>query len=170
MKLLLTVLVLSAAAFAQLGSNPADDSGTSVAAAAKKSRESKPATAKKVYTDDDLPSSGSVSVVGGATKSAGTPATNDNPAQTQAELDAQWHARIEQQKNHIAVLQDELKVAEANEARSAIPYYEVNNGNPRYAHYKQQADSLRQQIEDAKNALSDLQDEAHKAGANKAYD
>lgn len=174
MKVLLAALCLSAIALAQSGTSATavNDTGTSVADAAKQAREKKTATAKKVYTDDNIPKSGSgVSVVGEKPKP--DPYTNysnqpADPVQDQKATDNQWHAQIETQKARIAELEQQLQVAEANEARSTH-YWEVNP-NPRYAQYKQQVESLKQQIEDAKNQLADLQDKAHKAGANKAYD
>src|SRR3954468_11160480 len=50
MKVVLATLLLGGVAFAQSADNNTD----SVAAVAKKSRETKAATAKKVYTDDDM--------------------------------------------------------------------------------------------------------------------
>ena len=171
MKTLLAVLLLGGLAFAQTSATSADDHPDSVAAAAKKSREAKPATAKKVYTDDDMPSTtGGVSVVGNEAAQPSTTGYNpySDPVRDQKALDAQWQQRISAQKARIVALQQQLQVAEANEAR-ATRYYTVNS-NPNFGKYKEQAESLRQQVENAKKELSDLQDEAHKAGANKAYD
>ncbi len=166
MRLLLAALLLSGLAYGQA----ANDSAESVAAAAKKSREAKAATAKKVYTDDDMPSTnGTVNVVGKDTKAANNSYNPYNdPVRDQKSLDYQWQQRIRMQKDRVSSLEQQLKVAEENAARSAH-YYSVNP-NPNYARYKSQADSLREQLENARKELTDLQDEAHKAGANKAYD
>ncbi len=168
MRWLLAVLLLAGVAFGQAAANAGDENQDSIAAAAKKSREAKPATAKKVYTDDDMPASkGGVSVVGG-NSTAEHHAGPSDVVGDQKTLDVQWQQRIRMQREKIASLQEQLQVAEANEQRTTH-YYTVNP-NPKYAHYKEQADNLRQQIENAKKELSELQDEAHKAGANKAYD
>jgi len=171
MKILFAALCLSALAFAQAGtptgSGGTEDSSTSLTDAAKRSREAKAGTAKKVYTNDDIPSSGGVSVVGGSKQDPFTPPPVD-AVQQQKMTDSQWHSAIAQQKALIANLENQLNVAEQNQAR-ATRYYTVN-GNPRYEKYKEQVDSLKQQIEAAKQQLADTQDEAHKAGADKAYD
>ncbi|ABF40203.1 hypothetical protein Acid345_1200 [Candidatus Koribacter versatilis Ellin345] len=167
MKLVLATLLLGGLAFAQA----ANDNSDSVVAAAKKARETKTATAKKVYTDDDMPSSGgAVSTVGNpdAPTTTNTYNPSNDPVRDQKALDAEWRQRIRQQKDRVSSLEQQLRVADENVSRSSH-YYTVNT-NPNYAHFKQQADNLREQLANAKRDLTDLQDEAHKAGANKAYD
>jgi len=167
MKVVLATLLLGGLALAQ----SADTNTDAVVAAARKARDTKPVAAKKVYTDDDMPSTnGSVSVVGkpADTHASTTYNPSNDPVRDQRALDAQWQQRIHMQKDRVSSLEQQLKVAEENESRSSH-YYTVNP-NPNYARYKQQADSLREQLENAKKELTDLQDEAHKAGANKAYD
>lgn len=87
---------------------------------------------------------------------------------SQAELDAEWHQRIEDQKAPTADREEELKAAEAYLAR-VTQFYEVNL-NPRYEEYKDRVDTAREQIEGAKKTLADLQDDAHRAGVDRAYD
>lgn len=173
MKTFFAALCLSALAFAQAGTNTGstgvEDKTTSLADVAKKSRDAKTATAKKVYDNDTMPTTGGVSVVGA--KSVSQPTYYQQPAdpvRDQKMIDNQWHNQLEGQKAQISNLERQLDVAEKNEAASAH-YYAVND-NQRYTQYKAQVDSLKQQIEDAKKRLADMQDEAHKAGANKAYD
>ena len=159
MKTTLAILCLSAAAFAQ--SQTADNA--SIVDAAKKST-TNTAKAKKVYTNDDLPDSGAVSVVG----KAGTKAKAGDPVRDQAALDRQWQARIQQQKDKIANLQRQLDLAQKSLVYTT--HRDPTKPNPSYAHEKSQIDSLQQQLADANAKLSQLQDEAHKAGADKAYD
>jgi hypothetical protein len=169
-KTLFAVLALASLAVAQPATATADDSFESPAAAARRSREAKTANAKKIYTDDDLPTSGTgVNVVGPsfASRSSDYSSPSD-PVQEQKAIDSQWRNVITQQKARIAELQRQLDDAQRSEARAA--HFYAANPNPRYARYKQQVESLTEQIEDAKHQLVDLQEQAHKAGANKAYD
>jgi hypothetical protein len=158
MKRTLVVLCLAAAAFAQSADN------ASIVNAAKQSS-ANTSKAKRVYTNDDLPTTGEVNVVGKADKPAH--GSND-PVRDQAALDRQWQARIDQQKTKIASLQRQLDLAQKSLSYSTRR--DPIKPNPGYAHEKTQVDSLQQQLADAKDKLSQIQDEAHKAGADKAYD
>lgn len=171
MKVVLVLVCLSVLGCAQDAANsPGDSRATSVAEAARKSRENKPATAKKVYTNDDLPAGGGgVSVVGNQAEAEPSPYRSaSDPVREQKTVDNQWRARIDQQKGQVANLEQQLQTAQENLAR--VTHFYGVNPNPRYARYKDQVESLKQQVESAKKQLTELQDEAHKAGANKAYD
>lgn len=163
MKRTFVILCLSALAFAQSQSPSASDA--SIVDAAKQSRESAAPKAKKVYTNDDLPSDGDVNVVGKVPR--GKHASGD-PVRDQAALDRHWQSRIDQLKAHIADLQRQLDLAQ--KSLSYNTRRDPTKANPGYAGVKTRIDSLQQQIADAKDKLSQLQDEAHKAGADKAYD
>jgi predicted RNase H-like nuclease (RuvC/YqgF family) len=168
MKTLFAILVLCSLALAQ-SAELADDSADSVANAAKKSREAKSATAKKTYTNEDLPTSGAVNVVGpSATHARASNPAGADPVQEQKSINAQWQTAISQQKTRVLELQRQLDVAQQNLASSG--HFYATRPNPNYEHYKQQVDSLTRQVEDAKKQLEELQDQAHKAGADKAYD
>ncbi len=161
MKVLVAVLCMAAAGWAQSG----DDSSKPLGDVARTQRAGKPA-ATKVYTNENMPHSGGISVVGD--KKANAAAAANEPATDQRSIDSQWRQRLDQQKAVIANLEHQLSVAQENERRSTHRY--PIGGNPNYERFKDQIDSLTQQIEDAKKQLADLQDEAHRAGANKAYD
>lgn len=100
------------------------------------------------------------------------------PADDQSKLDAEWKSKIDSQKSKIADLQREYDLTDREFKLSATSYY-ADAGNrlrdqkdfhDKEAAYRDKLASLKQQIDDEKSKLSDLQDQAHKAGANKAYD
>ena len=169
MRTIIAALVLCSLGFAQSAADRSDESSDSVVGAAKKSREAKSATAKKVYTNEDLPKSGTVNVVGPAANNA--PANYGaytDPVRDQKAINSQWQSAINQQRARIAELERQLESAQQDKARSA--HFYATKPNPNYEHYKQLVDSLTQQVEEAKKLLADVQEEAHKAGADKAYD
>jgi hypothetical protein len=161
MRKTLAILCLSAAAFAQ--SQTADNAA--IVDAAKKSTATS-AKAKRVYTDDDLPTTGHVNVLGKDGVKAAKASTD--PVRDQSILDRQWQTKIEQQKALIANLQHQLDLAQ--KVLGYDTHRDPIKPNPAYARRKAQVDLLTQQIADAKDKLSQIQDEAHKAGADKAYD
>ena len=161
MKRTLAILCLGAAAFAQ--SQTADNA--SIVDAAKKSTATS-AKAKRVYTNDDLPDTGAVNVVGKA--GAKAKSGSGDPVREQTALDQRWQAAIQQQKDKIANLQRQLDLEQ--KAIAYTTHIDPIKPNASYAREKAKIDSLQQQIADAKEKLSQIQDEAHKAGADKAYD
>jgi hypothetical protein len=167
MKPIVVALCLSTIAMSQTGS-PApqasmSDTSTSLGDVARKSRAAKPA-ASKVYTNDDLPSSGGLSVVGA--QADAVPVADS--VRDQASIEKRWHTAIAQQKAHIAELERDLAMAKQREAR--VTHYDPMKPNPAYQRYKAQVETLTKQVDEAKKQLADLQDQAHKAGANQSYD
>jgi hypothetical protein len=96
----------------------------------------------------------------------------------QEKIDAEWKSKIDAEKAKIADLQREYDLTDRETRLAATTYY-ADAGN-RLRDQKDFADkeaasrdklaTLKQQIADEKTKLSELQEQAHKAGANKAYD
>jgi hypothetical protein len=93
-------------------------------------------------------------------------------------LNAEWKSKIDAQKAKIASLQREYDLTD-REYKIAVTSYYADAGNrlrdPKDFHdketgYQDKLGTLKQQISDEQAKLSELQEEAHKAGANKAYD
>lgn len=167
MKLLLALVCLGALAFGQSALPSADEPST-LGDAARQARESKSTSSGKVYTNEDLPSDGGINVVGKTAPSRTRRSSQGDPVRDQKALDAKWHIAITQQKNRVADLERQLNVAQLVLAR--VSHYDPINPNPTYVRYKSQVDLLQKQLDDAKVQLADMQDEARKAGADKAYD
>ncbi len=156
------VLLLATAVFAQ------EQSG-SVAEAARKSRAPKEKTAKTVWTNDDL----STTDVPSTRKSAMDPERSQariarEAVEQQKTIDSQWAYVLNQQKQRIADLEQRYQAAK-NAAERTVRRYPIG-ANPRYEQNTAYAESLKKQLDAEKKRLEDLQDQAHKAGANKAYD
>lgn len=96
----------------------------------------------------------------------------------QDKLDAEWKSKIEAQKAKIADAQREYSLTDREYKLAATSYY-ADAGNrlrdqkdfaDQEAKYRDTLSKLKQQIADEQAKLADLQEQAHKAGANKAYD
>ena len=96
----------------------------------------------------------------------------------QEKLDASWKEKLDAQKARIADLKREYDLTERENKVSMTTYY-ADAGNrlrdqkdfmDKENSYREKMTTLQKQIADEQAKLSDLQDEAHKAGANKAYD
>ncbi len=162
MRLAWGVLLLATVALAQ-------EQTTSVAEAARQARAPKEKTAKTVGTNDDL----------STTDVPSNRKANVDPERSQARIardaidkqktiDAQWASVLNQQKARIAELELRYQAAKDTAERS-VRRYPVG-ANPRYEQNTAYAESLKKQLDLEKKRLEELQDQAHKAGANKAYD
>jgi hypothetical protein len=96
----------------------------------------------------------------------------------QDKLDAEWKSKIDAQKAKIADLQREYSLNDREYKLAATSYY-ADAGNrlrdqkdfaDREAKYRDTLATMKQQITDEQAKLADMQEQAHKAGANKAYD
>jgi len=143
---------------AQVGTSSSDGGTTSLGDVARQTRKDNSGHAGKVYTNDDLPKKGGVSVVGSTNPV--TPAKDPEPDAKRNQ--AEWRSALTQQKQRITELEGELTTAENNQARSA---HRLTIGpNPRYEEYANEVESLKQQLADAKQQLTDMQEAARKAG------
>ncbi len=170
------VLILLAGAFA---------AGQSVADAARKNQANKqkdPAkpAAKKVYTDEDMPSAGASASASPAPAATSQPAAAGGGSGDTKWTAEQWRAAIGAMKDRIASFQAQLDEAQRNQ----IAY--ANNGDYCYINGKLvscvefnealkrnqvQLERGRRQLEEAKQKLADLQERCRKAGfGSSVYD
>lgn len=152
------------------------------------------APAKKVWTDDDF---ASTSTPAAPTENAPTEAatkdadkssdkaaaadTKEKKQDTVADtekLNAEWKDKLDAQKGKIADLQREYDLTDREYKLSLTSYY-ADAGNrlrdqkdftEKETTYRSKLGTLKQQLSDEQSKLADLQDQAHKAGANKAFD
>ncbi|ABF40591.1 hypothetical protein Acid345_1589 [Candidatus Koribacter versatilis Ellin345] len=96
----------------------------------------------------------------------------------QKKIDEEWKGKLDAQKQRIADLQREYDLNE-RELKLAQTTYYADAGNKlrdqkdfldKDKASREKLDTLKQQISDEQTKLTDMQDKAHKAGANKAYD
>ena len=165
------------------------------ARAIKKSKSAPAPSAQKVYDNDNLPTAASVSVVGssGSTDAAKTDskaeetssatAASDKKEEPQVKpgqsiderkqaLDA-WKQKLEDQNVKIGSLSHELDILQREYRVKAAEFYADTarrTQNPtgfakEDADYKQKIADKQKAVDDAKTKLSDLQEQARKAGA-----
>lgn len=105
-------------------------------------------------------------------------AKKPDPVADQEKLNTEWKGKLDAQKAKIADLQREYDLTDREYKLSVTSYY-ADAGNrlrdqkdftDKETSYRKKLDNLKQQISDEQAKLSDLQDQAHKAGANKAYE
>jgi hypothetical protein len=147
-------------------------------------KDTTPAKSKpKVYDNDNLPKDDTLSVVGQPAENPANaaPAQNgDNAAGAKTEDDQakkqaqwkEWQAKINAQKDQIDLLNRELDVLQKEyQLRAAAMYADVGNRLRNSAQwdkedtdYKQKIADKQKAVDDAKQKLEDLQEEARKAG------
>jgi hypothetical protein len=180
---LFTALMSSAAAQAAA---PAQDQ-SSLGDYAKKIRKD-PATPKarpKVFDNDNLPTEDKLSVVGqqspaGAAapvddKDAAAKSADDDQAKKQAAWKA-WQTKLAAQKDSIDLATRELDVLQREyQIRAAAMYADAGNRmrneaqwDKQDADYKQKIADKQKAVEDAKQKLGDMQEEARKDGVPSA--
>jgi len=171
----------------------------SLAEAARKHRQQqagKPAAAK-VYTNDNLPATETISTVGApasdaaantstdgqaASADGSTPAAKDSakPAddsKTRQKTWEEWRDKIQKQKASVEQMQKEndeierqFKLTTGNYYSSAQQrLYDGAAMAKEDAAYKQQMEQKKKAIEDAKQKIEDLQEEARRAGVPSGY-
>jgi len=136
----------------------------------------------KVYDNDNLPKDDKLSVVGEGPAAGGTnPAdakdaaadktADDEQAKKQTEWKS-WQDKLSAQKNAIDLASRELDVLQKEyELRAAAMYADVGNRmrnatqwDKEDADYKQKIADKQKAVDDAKQKLDDIQEEARKAG------
>ncbi len=99
-------------------------------------------------------------------------------ADDQKKVDEEWKGKLDAQKAKIADLQREYDLNQ-RELKLAQTTYYADAGNKlrdqkdfldKDKAAREKLDSLKQQITDEQAKLAEMQEKAHKAGANKAYD
>jgi hypothetical protein len=176
----------------------AQSSGTdSVADAARKAREAKKAApaGKKVYTDDDVkpatpsataqptsqagsdaaqaPPSGDAQAPAQAAPADGTAAPGTNPGKADEKA---WRDKFRGQRDQIARLEKELDVLQREQDKAQVQYYpdpqkalsegysrkDINEKDTKIA-------AKKDEIDKAKQGLSDLEDELRKSGGDPGW-
>jgi hypothetical protein len=181
---LFTALVSSAVAQAAA---PAQDQ-SSLGDYAKKIRKD-PGTAKarpKVFDNDNLPTEDKLSVVGqqSAANAAGAAPSDDKNAANAADDDQakkqaawkSWQTRLTAQKDQVDLASRELDVLQREyQLRAAAMYADAGNRmrneaqwDKQDADYKAKIADKQKAIEDAKQKLTDMQEEARKDGVPSA--
>jgi predicted RNase H-like nuclease (RuvC/YqgF family) len=161
-----------------------------------KQQQSGKPVAAKVYTNDNLPSTETISTVGApasdaaataptdgqATADGSTPATKDGakPAddtKTRQKTWEDWRDKIQKQKAFVEQMQKENEEIDRQYKLTSGNYY--NSAQQRLydgaamakedAAYKQQMEQKKKAIDDAKQKIDDLQEEARRAGVPSGY-
>jgi hypothetical protein len=157
-------------------------SGQSLADAAREQRANKPETSQaKVYTNDNLPTGGGITVIGApapaapatpAKASSATPAAAATSAADSQKAADKLKADVQAQKDEISRLERELDVATREWKLQQATYY-ADAGNQlrdpaafaaRERKYNDETKQKQQALTDAKQKLEDIQDQARKSG------
>ena len=161
-----------------------------------KQQQSGKPVAAKVYTNDNLPATETISTVGApasdaattsptdgqTTADGSTPATKDGakPAdetKTRQKTWEDWRDKIQKQKASVEQMQKENEEIDRQYKLTSGNYY--NSAQQRLfdgaamakedAAYKQQMEQKKKAIDDAKQKIDDLQEEARRAGVPSGY-
>jgi hypothetical protein len=180
-------LLLAVSAGAQ--SQPQSSDPNNLADYARKVRKDTGKTKTKVYDNDNLPKDDKLSVVGApSAENAAGAATGDNastaaapadkagaPEKDQSQKEAeykQWQEKITAQKDKIDLLQREFDVLQKEyQLRAAAMYADVGNRlrnqaqwDKQDADYKDKIADKHKALDEAKQGLDDMQEQARKAG------
>jgi hypothetical protein len=150
---------------------------------AKKVRKDQPKAKPKVFDNDNIPTDDKLSVIGEqpATTAANTTPADDkdtaskNPDDENSKKQAQWkawHDKLAAQKDSIDLLGRELDVLQREyQLRAAAMYADAGNRlrnqaqwDKEDADYKQKIADKQKALDDGKQKLTDMQEEARKAG------
>jgi hypothetical protein len=134
----------------------------------------------KVYDNDNLPKEDKLSIVGDATAAANAsadavPKAADKSDEEQSQKQTEWKGwqdKLSAQKNSIDLASRELDVMQKEyQLRAAAMYADVGNRmrnatqwDKEDADYKQKIADKQKAVDDAKQKLDDMQEEARKAG------
>lgn len=186
------LVTLTGAQSQTLASQPAPvASSQSLADSARSVRKDKKATTPKVYDNDNLPTHDKLSVVGNATEataaapaadaSTDQPADSSKPAaikpgdskEDRQKVFDEWKGKIDEQKDSINLVSRELDVLQREYRLRAAAFYADAGNRMRDSkdwdkediQYKQDIADKQKVVDEAKQKLEDLQEEARKAGA-----
>jgi chromosome segregation ATPase len=158
-------------------------SGDTVADAARKARDEKKAApkTKKVYTEDDISKKHDDSPSQPADAAANAPAGADGapgaaPADEKKNDEATWRKRFRELHTKIADAEKELDILQRESEKAQVQYY----ADPQKALFEQnnrkdvneklaKIESKKQEIDQLKQSLSDLEDELRKAGGDPGW-
>jgi chromosome segregation ATPase len=163
-------------------------SGDAVADAARKARDEKKAApkTKKVYTEDDIskkhddspsrPASSPDQPADAAAENAPAGAPGAAPADEKKNDEATWRKRFRELHTKIADAEKELDILQRESEKAQVQYY----ADPQKALFEQnnrkdvneklaKIESKKQEIDQLKQSLSDLEDELRKAGGDPGW-
>jgi hypothetical protein len=166
-------------------------SSQSLADSARAARKDKKPTTPKVYDNDNLPTQDKLSVVGNATE-ASTSAPQADASSNQDSADPnkpaaikpgdskedrqkvfdEWKGKIDEQKDDISLVSRELDVLQREYRLRAAAFYadagnrmrDSKDWDKEDAQYKEQIADKQKAVDEAKQKLEDLQEDARKAG------
>lgn len=149
---------------------------------ARQQRAQRPATpaGAKVYTNDNLPTSGHLSEIGQPAPSpspvspraaAAAAKAEQQKAEDQKKLEAEWRAKFTELKKNIGLMQRELdnlirenKLRQANYYRDAVAQMHPEVFAAADQQYQADIAAKQQALDDAKQKLEGMQEELRKAG------
>jgi hypothetical protein len=143
---------------------------------ARRQRQVKRPSAAKVYTNDDMPSLAApkpeAAATGQKTESKEAPTEAKPTPEDKAKQGAALQAKADGLKNQIALLEREYTVAEREyKLRTAVYYADAGNSlrDPKKwaeqdRQYQAEMATKKKAIDDARQKLADLQEQARKAG------
>jgi hypothetical protein len=183
---MLAALAAALLALPGLAQGTQPDSQKSLADLARDATKNKPAPAPgtKVWTNDNIPTN---TAIGAAGPAAPTPAVSggDESAAAPAEagprspeelkqLETEWRAKIQGQKDQIALLERELEVSKRENQIRATTYYADAGNRMRYENqakyaaddrkYQAETADKQKQLDAAKQKLEDMREQLRKAG------
>ena len=185
-RVMLAALAAALLALPGLAQGTQPDSQKSLADLARDATKNKPAPAPgtKVWTNDNIPTN---TAIGAAGPAAPTPAVSggDESAAAPAEagprspeelkqLETEWRAKIQGQKDQIALLERELEVSKRENQIRATTYYADAGNRMRYENqakyaaddrkYQAETADKQKQLDAAKQKLEDMREQLRKAG------
>jgi len=138
---------------------------------ARQQRAKKPATpaGAKVYTNDNLPTSGGLSEVSVAPSSAPSASAaaskSEEKKEDRGKLEAEWRAKFKEQKENVALLERELALRKGENQTQNVRYLMI------YPKMAEEFDKNQQEIKqkgkelaDAKQRFEDMKEDLRKAG------
>lgn len=149
----------------------------SLAAAARRAREQKKESPKasKVFTNDNIPTSGGISAVGSSSPvSAQSPASDGsassaNDEKTWRDRFAKLHHKLDQDKQELDVMQRELGVLNVQYYGDPLKAMQQQYSRSDIAEKTAKIDAKKKEIEADQQAINDAEDELHKAGGDPGW-
>lgn len=138
---------------------------------ARQQRAQKPATPAgvKVYTNDNLPTSGGLGEVGAASSQASSaPVAASESAEKKedrAKLEAEWRGKFKEQKDRIALLEREQAVRKGENQTQNVRYPMFYPQMAKdFDKNQQEIKEKQKELDDAKQRIEDMKEDLRKAG------
>jgi hypothetical protein len=150
----------------------------SIAAAARKTRDQKKETSKapKVFTNDNIPTTGGISSVGESSNAAtaannngGKPAAAGNDEKAWRDRFAKLNHKLESDKEELDVMQRELGVLDVQYYNNPVTAMQQQLSRSDINDKTAKIDAKKKEIEADQQAIDDAQDELRKAGGDPGW-